>query len=213
MALQVIDVLNSVRATLLDASSITWSQPELTTYLNEAIQKTCFVKPDIFVQFVEAALSPGVVQGFDVDTNALIDIVKNTTSGKPITQVDRALLEVADPNWSAATPKVDIEHYTVDPRSPRTFFVYPPAAAGASVTVLKAVRPANVTGDTDTIPIVGSAVPILVDYVLGRAYAKNSKKQDLTKASFHMQQWASALGLQSQTQVNETPKIADGTPT
>lgn len=213
MALPASDVVTSARGTLIDAAKVTWSDAELIAYLNEAIQKTCFVKPDAFILFSEQTLSVGVVQGFDVDTNALIDIPKNTASGKGITQVDKALLEAADPNWAATAGALDVEHYMVDPRSPRSFYVYPPAIMGTSVTILKAVRPASLVNLSDEIPTVEASAPILIDYVLARAYAKNSKKQDLTKSSYHMQQWAAALGLNAQTQVADTPKIADGTPT
>jgi len=49
---------------------------------------------------------------------------------------------------------------------------------------------------------------VLLEFVLSRAYEKNSKKQDLTKSAAHRQQWGALLGLKSQAQIAVAPHVS-----
>jgi hypothetical protein len=213
MTLAVPDVIDPARTTLLDAAKVTWPDAELIEYINEGMWQLSSVKPEVYTDTLGFVMVAGVRQDLPADTNILLDVLYNAADGSPVAQVDRALLEVADPNWTAATASATIEHYMVDPRLPRQFWVYPPAITGSVVVLTVGKRPPGVATTGDDIPITDTYVPTLINYVLARAYQKNSKKQDLTKASYYMQQWAQTLGLRSQAQALNTPKIADGTPT
>jgi hypothetical protein len=71
-----------------------------------------------------------------------------------------------------------------------------------------AVPPALTGSSGEDIPVPDSYQNALTNFVLAKAYAKNSKKQDLTKTSAYTNEWRLALGLKSQAQVALAPKVA-----
>lgn len=211
--MQVDDFVAQVRTLLFDpAPGMGWSDGELVDYLNEAQQATSFVKPDAYVLATESTWVQGIAQALPSGGIAVLDVVKNTVSGSAITQVDKALLEAADPNWASNTPVANAEHYAVDPRSPRRYYLYPPVVAGAQGTILYGAVPPTVV-ISDAIALADSYVPTLQDYVLHRAYLKPGPRADMAKSQLYKQSWGAALGLKSQAQILNSPKIADGTPT
>jgi hypothetical protein len=211
MTVTVSSIIGSARGTLIDASAVTFSDTVLVGYLNEGISATCFVKPEAYPVESSLALATGIRQTLPAGSTGLLDVVANG-SGTMVTQVDKALLEAADPNWPSGNAVAAIDHYCVDPRLPLQWLCYPPAANGATAVVRYGAVPASVT-ISDNLPLPDAYRPCLISYVLARAYAMNSKKQDTTKEAYHMQQWGSALGLKTQSQVTNTPRIAAGTPT
>jgi hypothetical protein len=211
MTVTVASIVSSVRGTLIDASAVTFSDAVLVQYLNEGISETCFVKPEAYPLEQSLALATGIRQTLPAGATGLLDVVA-TGSGTMVTQVDKALLEAADPNWPSANPVAAIDHYCADPRLPLQWLCYPPAAVGATAVVRYGAVPAAVTL-SGNLPLPDAYQAPLIDYTLSRAYAMNSKKQDTTKEAYHKQQWGSALGLKTQSQVTNTPRIAAGTPT
>lgn len=211
MTTTVASLIGSVRGTLIDAAAVTFSNAVLVQYLNEGISATCFVKPEAYPVEASLALTPGVQQTLPTGATGLLDVIA-TGTGQVVTQVDKALLEAADPQWPSQPPTLSIDHYTADPRLPLKWLCYPPAAGGAVAVVRYGAVPANVA-ITDNLPLPDAYEACLIDYALSRAYGMNSKKQDTTKEAYHKQQWGSALGLKTQAQVSNSPRIAIGAPT
>jgi hypothetical protein len=202
------DLLDPVSRTLLDTAHRTWSLSDLMGYLNEALRATAFVKPDMYV--VQAAFTPvaGVLQQLPSDGVAFMNITRNLTGRKRVvTQVDDGLLEEANRFWPAATEQAEVEHYTADPRVPLRFRVFPPASGTGSVELVYGAVPPQLVYEAEDLPVPDSFQTVLTDFVYSRAYAKNSKKQDLSKASFYMQSWAAKVGLKSQAQIAVAPHV------
>jgi hypothetical protein len=211
MTTTVASILSTVRGTLIDASAVTWSDADLEAYLNQGISATCFVKPEAYPVETSLTLTPGIRQTLPTGATGLLDVV-STGTGRMVTQVDKAMLEAADPLWPSQPSVTEIEHYCADPRLPLQWLNYPPAGPGATAVVRYGAVPADVTS-SGNIPLPDAYEACLIDYVLSRAYSVNSKKQDTTKEAYHKQQWGAALGLKTQAQVSNTPRIAAGTPT
>jgi hypothetical protein len=202
------DIIASVRGTLLDASGATWSDTELLRYADEAIKATCLVKPDAYTVQAALALAAGTEQSLPADSTGLVDIIRNSASRSAVTLVDKELLVESNRFFPAATGSVDIEHFTADPRNPRRFLVSPPAANTSSVVAVYGITPASMASTAAAFPLPDAYVPCTIDYVLSRAYGKNSRRQDLAKEDYHKRQWAGALGLKSQSQALLTPHVA-----
>lgn len=214
MALTAADIINGdsgARVTLIDAAKVTWSDLELLGYLNEALTALVFVKPDAHTTQAFVTLASGELQELPASAVALLDISRNSDAngGRVITQVDEALLKEASRFWPAGTKQAEVEHFTADPRNARRFRVYPPNNGSGSVEILYGSVPAALTALTDALPVPDSYQNALVCFVLAKAYAKNSKKQDLTKSSGYMQQWGQMLGLKSKAQVAVAPRVTD----
>lgn len=199
-------ILDSVAGTLLDRAHRTWSAPDLLSYLNEALRATAFVKPDMYI--VEHVFTPaiGEAQECPNDTVALFDIPRNT-GGRVITQVDKGLLDESNRFWPAGTKTSVVEHFTYDPRYPRRFVLFPPNDGTGSIDLNRGAVPPQVMYDAEEIDIPASYQTVLEQFVIGKCYAKNTKRQDLTKSAAAMQQWGSLLGLKSQAQISSAPKV------
>jgi hypothetical protein len=209
MTIPASDLIDPVAALLLDTAHRTWPLAELLGYLNEALRATAFVKPDMYTIQTDFTPAAGVLQTLPSDGVALLDITQNLTGRKrSITQVDEGLLEEASRFWPAATQQAEVEHFTADPRNPRRFRVFPPADGTGSVQILYGAVPPQLVYDAEDIPVADSFQTALTNFMLSRAYAKNSKKQDLAKSSFYMQQWGALLGLKSQAQVAVAPRTS-----
>lgn len=215
MTILVGPLLDSVSVTLLDTARRSWPlASDLVPYLNEALAATAALKPDMYTRKEFMALETGTSQAIPDDGVALLDIIQNEVSGRVVTQVDAALLNEANRFWPAATREVDVQHFAFDPRDPRRFDVTPPSVGvnsnySASIEILYGAVPPAVTGSSgEEIPISANFGPILTNYVLGKCYAKNSKKQDLSKSQMYMNAWGTMLGLKSKGQIAVAPKVA-----
>lgn len=202
------DIVTSARGTLLDVNGVTWPDAELLRYANEAIKATCFVKPDAYTVQTVVTLEAGTEQSLPADSTGMVDIIRNSVSKSSVTLVDKELLVESNRFFSAAAGSVDIEHFAVDPRNPRRFLVSPPATDESAVVSVYGITPAVMASTATSFPLPDAYVPCTIDYVLSRAYGKNSKRQDLAKEDYHKRQWAGALGLKSQSQIALTPRVA-----
>lgn len=202
-------ILNGASLTLLDVDRVTWSETELLGYLNEALRATALVKLDLVTKQEALALAAGVLQNLPADGIALIDIKRNATgTQRVVTEVDNQILAEVQRFWPAGTQETAVEHFTVNPTAPRQFDVYPPNNGTGQVIALYGVVPPVLTAAADTVPVLEIYQQPLTQYVLARAYDKNSKRQDLTKAAAAMQNWARAIGAKSQAQIAISPKVA-----
>lgn len=208
MAFTVGDVVSSARHTLLDALGTAWTDSELIEYVNEALEATSAVKPDMHVVRGNIEMVEGALQQLPEGGVSLIDVFENAYSGGLVTLVDKSLLEECNRFLTPADRDREVEHFTADPRDPTRFAVTPPNDGTGEVrAVYGAVHPA-VTDLVDALDANNVYKPALIDYVLHRAYAKNSKRQDLTKSDYHKKQWGQALGLKSQSQAAIAPKVS-----
>ena len=207
MTVNVGDLFDSVSTTLLDQARRTWELPELVSYLNEGLAATANVKPDMYTIQEFVTLAEGISQVIPDAGVALLDVIQNF-SGQVVTQVDAGLLDEANRFWPAATRETDVEHFAADPRDPRRFNVTPPNDGAGKVQLLYGSVPAATGSSGETLPIAASYLAPLTFYVLGKCYAKNSKKQDLGKATSYMNQWGALIGLKTKGQVAVAPKVA-----
>jgi hypothetical protein len=208
MSVAVGPLLDSVSVTLLDTARRTWELHELVGYLNEFMAATANIKPDMYTRQEFVTPVAGISQIIPTDGVALLDIIQNA-SGKVITQVDAGLLDEANRFWPAATQTSIVEHFAADPRDPRRFNVTPPNDGTGSIQVLYGAVPPDATGSSaEDLPIAPSYLAPAINYVLGKCYAKTSKRQDLVKAQAYMSQWAASIGMKSKAQVAVAPKVA-----
>ncbi len=200
-------ILDSVAGTLLDTAHRTWSADELLGYLNEALRMTAGAAPTMFTVQDFISMQGGTLQELPDDGIELIDVTRNFT-GRVVTQVDKGLLDEAERFWPRATQVPQVEHFTLDPRNPRRYKVFPPNDGFGMVEVLYGAIPPQVMYDSEEIMIPASYQTPLINFILAKAYMKNSKRQDLGKSQGFLQQWGQGLGLSSQAMNAIIPKVA-----
>ena len=203
--------------TLQDNTSIRWPVAELVRYLNDAQREVILYRPDAAVTNAPVTLVAGSRQSLPSGGTKLVEVVRNSTGTKrAVRMVNREILDAQLPGWHAQTGVTEVLHYMYDPREPRVFYVYPPAAAsGASVEVTYASVPADiaepadgalytaVSGNIGVPDIYGNAVQ---DYVLYRAYTKDSEYAgNAARAQAHYAAFANALGVEVKATVAVAP--------
>lgn len=208
MTINASTILDSAATTLLDVAHRTWSPDELLDYLNEAMRATAAARPtDFYVVENSVILAAGVIQNVPLDGITLIDIPRNT-GGRVITQVDKGLLDESNRFWPAATQEPVVEHFTFDPRNPRRFVTFPPNDGTGVVDMVYGAFAPQVMYAAEELPVIDSYQSPLINFVLAKAYSKNSKRQDLMKTTAYMQMWGQALGLDAQSISAATSKVA-----
>lgn len=218
MAITAQSIIQRVVITLQDTTSIRWPANELVRYLNDGQREVAMLRPDATVTNATKALSAGAKQSLPADGAKLLDITRNTSGSKrAVRMTTRTILDSQLPNWQNATAVTEILHYTYDPRDPKVFYVYPPAAAAdASVEIVYSAYPAGITEPADGAlytAIAGNiALPDiyanpLADYVLYRAYTKDTEfAGNAARAQAHYGAFTGALNAELSGTAGVTPK-------
>ena len=185
--IKVIDVIDRAEEILQDVSNVRWTQQSLLNYLNDGQREIVVFRPDY------KNLSP------------------NTSS---ISIIERKILDDQIDDWYASLGE-EVEHYIYNPVDPKTFYVYPhPAAGSNTIEIIYGSSPANITisnftSDTTTITLDDVYANALLDYILYRAYQKDSEYAgDLQKSGSFMQSFQNALGIKTQVDAGAAPRPA-----
>lgn len=218
MAVTAQSIIRRVAETLNDTTSIRWPVAELVRYLNDAQREVGTYRPDALVTNATVNLAPGSKQALPSNGIKLMDIVRNaSTSQRAVRMTNRQILDAQIPNWHSVTGATEILHFIYDPRDPLVFYVYPPAAvSGASVYMIYAGTPAALTepADGSTYSAVTGNIGIpdifanaLVDYVLYRAYTKDTEYAgNAARAQAHYQAFVNALTVEANATAVASPK-------
>ena len=216
-------IIRRVVETLQDTTSIRWPVAELVRYLNDGQREVIVHRPDAMVTNTSLSLAAGTKQGLPSNGAKLIDVVRNSAGNKrAIRMCAREILDAQSPGWHNLAGVTEIVHFMFDPRDPKVFYVYPPAAAaGAAVDLVYSALPADITepaAGTDFSAVSGSlSVPdiysnALQDYVLYRAYTKDSQYAgNEARAQARYAAFANALGIEIKATVAIAP-MAVGNP-
>ena len=218
MAFSAQNVLQRVVITLLDPNAIRWPTAELVRYLNDGQRDIALVRPDATSTTATMALAAGARQTLPAAGAKLLEVIRNTNGTKrAIRLVNRVILDAQVPNWYNLTGVTEIKHYTFDPREPRIFYVYPPAAStGASAELIYSAYPTDITEPSSgalysavsgNISVADIYVNALVNYILYRAYSKDSENTlNASLAASFYQLYQNLLGVELSGTTGVAPK-------
>lgn len=220
-SVKVIDIIRRVEDVLQD-SNVRWPRVELQNWINEAYMSIVLLRPDANAKTGLFPCAEGTRQTLTTEFPSslrLLDVTRNlaaTSKKKVVRFVDRAVLDDQRPAWHTETPTVDIQHYAYDPRQPKEFFVYPPAANAAQIEVVYADAPGAHTlteteldpegNNTETIKLDDTYMSPIIDWVLYRAYSKDAQYgANEARASASYQAFMAAIGAKNQSDVAVQP--------
>ena len=123
------------------------------------------------------------------------------------------ILDETLPNWHETTAGTNkIEHYIYDPADPKHFYVYPKAVSGThSLEIVYSSAPSEISisnfdTDTTTISLDDVYANCILDYMLYRAYQKDSEYAgNAERSMMHYQSFSNALGVKTQADGAITP--------
>jgi len=217
MALTPSDILTRAADIIQDQTNVRWPQDELLRYLNDARREIAVVRPDLYATTSTVTLTTGgTKQSLPTDGIRLIDVVRNMPSGNPgkaIRIVEREILDAQKPSWHTETATADLKHFMYDERSPRAYYVYPPATAGHQIEIIYGQTPTDISlANISTTQLTQEDVytGAMVDYVCYRAFSKDSEYAgNAGRAQAHYQQFINSLGLGGKVQMTQSPNTVN----
>ena len=203
---------------LQDGTNIRWTKTEMLGWINSAQREILIYKPNANPTLGNITTVAGSKQTLPAGGIQLLDLTRNmgsdgATPGKAITNIDRNILDTTIPGWHATTPvvaTVGVDHYAFDPKFPTIFYVYPPIAASAKLEGVWSALPTDLTGDDTT--ITGNIFndlyeTVILDYVLYRAYSKDSEfTGNANRAVAHYQAFIAALTGKTKAEIGLAPE-------
>lgn len=200
MALTAQNILDRSSMIIQDLTNVRWPASELLNWLNDARRELAVLRPDIYSVSATQSLATGAKQSLPTGGLRLMDVPRNT-SGAAITVTHRGFLDQQNPTWhTSITPSTTIKHFMTDERDPSTYWVYPPAASGASVEIIYQAAPTDYAAGATLSSYEELYGGAFVDYVCYRAFSKDSEYAgNAQRALAHYQQYTNALGIGRQT--------------
>lgn len=201
-------ILNYRRILLDPSPGVTWLDAALLAMMNQAQRAIVLLKHEAYTVLGPITLVAGTHQTVPAQGVAIFDVYENTASKRRVHQVSRGLLDASNRYWPAATPEVDVQEWTADPRDPKRFAVTPPNDATGSVQGLYSMTPPDIATVGDVITLDDIYEMPIQSFVLARAYGENSTRQDLAKSAAYDTDWKQLIGAKTQSQVSTAQKPA-----
>ena len=175
----VTDILTRAGDVLQDAGFTRWTRLELVRWFNDALRDLVNLDPTACEKNQVVSLIAGAKQALPADAVMLLDVVGNVNSdgatGRQIRMADRAVLDATFPKWQSESQKSYASNVMYDLKNRKTFYVHPPVIAGTQIELVYSYFPGDVTADS-TVPVDAMYHTPLLDYVLYKAFAKESEQ-------------------------------------
>ena len=231
--------IDRMGATLRDDTNVHWTVEEALTYLSDAQRAAVEIRPEINPITARIRLEAGsrqripdgMTSGFLDDATAasalapgfsLIGLVRDMgtdgeTPDRAVRITTRDTLDNSYPDWHADVPggysEGTVVHYTYDADARRWFYVFPRQPATLNirhwVELVYSAIPAEILAAGTAIGIDDMYQPLLLHYMLYRAYSKQinvqGSEQNAQKASGYYQLFFRELQGSRQGEMNLNP--------
>lgn len=201
-------------STLLhDLTGVRWDKTDnLLLWLNDGQKQVAIHRPDASVFNGPMQLTSGnTKQSLPTAGIRLISVTRNmgsgSTPGRPVTLVDRDILDAQLPDWHSAEAAAAIKHYVFDIKDPRTFYVYPRPSSAIYVEMSYSILPTECAALTSTIGILAIYSNALLDYIMYRALSADTEYADQPRANQHYNTFLQSLGLKLQVDRAIDPNV------
>ncbi len=210
---KVVDIIRRSKALLFDALQVRWSDEELLDWFNAGQTYLVTVRPDANSVRADHTCTLGTEQTLTASGLRLIRVVRDA-GGSAIRFMDMDQLDNQIPDWhDDSLPVTDCEFYTYSDKDPRRFYLYPAPVTGHKVVHVYSRKPDDIeitdfAADTQEISIPDTYADPLVDYVLYRAFSKDSDFANGARAQAHYQAMMQAI--QGKTEADGGMSPANG---
>jgi hypothetical protein len=206
------DIITRARIVLNDADGVRWLDNELIAWINDGQRVIALVRPDAAVANTSLALAAGTKQTIPSDGLRLLDVMRNVgadgSGGRSVRHVDRDILDTQNPSWHTESGQVTVKNYVYDNRDPKTFYVYPPAAAGARLEIMYSKNPTDATTASSVLAVADIYADPLLNYVLYRAYSKDAEfAQNFQLSGTYLQVFQAMLGIKTSKDAAFSPDL------
>lgn len=203
----------SKASTILQDNGTRWPQSELLGYLNEGQRAIVAIKPESGAVTASVQLVAGTRQSIPASGISLLEVRRNmgaagTTPGKAIKIASREVLDAFRSGWASDTAKSEVVNFMFDPKTPRTFDVYPPQPSPASYVEM-------VYSCIPTDCVIGGMILLddiyeipLLEWVVYRAYLKDAEfSENANLAMVHLNAFTQAITGKNASDSNINPNL------
>lgn len=182
---------------LIDETNVRWSQSELLAWLNAGQRQIAQANPTISNHVASVQLAAGTRQTIPADGFLFFEAFRNMgldglTPGKSIRIASRELLDAYNRDWHSTTESAVTQAYLFNPQDNMAFYVYPPSTGTNYLEVNYAKTPANIDL-TDAITVPDIYENALLDYIMVRAFSKDTEAGNPAMAQFYLQLFTAGL--------------------
>ena len=190
-------IVSKASKQLIDPDNIRWPQDELLGWLNAGIRQIAQANPTITNSATTVKLVSGTRQTIPADGFLFFEAYRNMgtdglTPGKSVRVSARETLDAFDPNWHSATASASTQAYLFNDRDNTAFYVYPPSTGTNYLEINYAKSPADI-GLSDPISIPDIYENAILDYILARAFGKDTEAANPAMAQMYYQMFAAGL--------------------
>ena len=219
MALTGTNLLSRIQDILQDTTSVRWPEAELLRYINDAQREIVNYRPESSAKTDNVQLVTGTKQTLPTDGLRLIKVTRNmsdasggATGKRAVRIVNVDILNTQEPDWNDPTVGGDaqhgtvVKHYIFDEDDPKNYYVYPGVNGNAYLEIVYSKAPTDLTSGSSNLDIDDIYGNAVIDYVLFRAYQKDSEYAgNAQRSATHYQLFLQCIGQGMQAQEMVSP--------
>jgi len=204
-------IIDKATIQLIDLANIRWTRAELLAWLNDGMRQIVTIQPSASSTTVSKQLVAGTRQTLPADGWLLLSVYRNmgtngTTPGRAIRIISREILDSFNPYWNTDKATAEVRNYIYTDQDQAAFYVYPPSTGTQYIELNYSAQPADLTVETDVIPIFDIFQSALVDYILYRACSKDAEyAPGLQLAQGYMATFVGAIQGKNTAEVSGNP--------
>lgn len=207
MALTITELINDAARELQDPEHVRWTRADLLDFFNAGQRAFAELRPDEMARERELTLVAGWRQRLPDDALTLIDITNNVNArARRVTKTDLWALDAVAGTWRSTAPAQEVAHFMYDPRNPREYLVYPPAASGVKLRAVFSHPAVDVADEMDAPSVPARWMDALRHFVLFRAWSMDAEfSGNAAMAKAHLDLFHHALGVTHFSTNGRTP--------
>ena len=219
MALTGTNLLSRIEYILQDTTSFRWPEAELLRYINDAQREIVNYRPESSAKTDNVQLVTGTKQTLPTDGLRLIKVTRNmsdasggATGKRAVRIVNVDILNTQEPDWNDPTVSGDaqhgtvVKHYIFDEDDPKNYYVYPGVNGNAYLEIVYSKVPTDLSSGSSNLDIDDIYGNAVIDYVLFRAYQKDSEYAgNAQRSATHYQLFLQCIGQGMQAQEMVSP--------
>lgn len=209
MTTQALAIIDDAIYQLNDAGNVYWTEAELMSWLNAGQVEIASRAPNSNSVTATLSLVSGPKQSSPADSLRIVEFVRNA-SGQAVWPVDRKDMDAYLPAWSTDAANATVQHVMYNAEDDnKTFYVWPPqpVSGTGSLEIIYAKTPAYLNATSDNIGLSDYYRNPLLDYILYRAFGKDSQVGNQMQRSInHAQAFGDFLGIKFTVDMNASNK-------
>ena len=205
-------IIDKAVVQLIDIAGVRWTRAELLKWLNDGLRQIVLMQPTATNTPVAVKLVAGTRQTLPTNGWLLLGIYRNmgtsgSTPGRAIRVISRELLDAYDPNWHTATASATTKNYIYDLQDQTAYYVYPPSTGTNYIEINYSAQPADLTSESQVIPMFDLYQNPLLDYIMFRACTKDAEyAPGVQLGQMYLTTFTAATNVKEASETKATPE-------